>query len=93
MYTHRNISIFVSRISSHHFFYVRLFVFVFVVVLLFASRSIQLHFPPKSCPCCLTAFFLPNAVSAMGPRNTIGHPTQSHKGFKQVPMLSAYGIK
>ena len=94
MYTHRNISIFVSWISSHHFFYVRLFALVFIVVFLFiSSQSIQLHFPIKSCPCCLTAFFLPNAVSAVGPQNTIGHPTQRHEGFKQVPVVSAYGIQ
>ena len=35
---------------------------------------------------------LANAVTRVGPQNEIGHPAYSHKRFKQVPIVSAYGI-
>ena len=61
------------------------------LVLISTSRSIRLHFF-KPFPLFSTALALANAVSRAGPRNQIGHPARSHKRFKQVPVVSAYGI-
>lgn len=35
---------------------------------------------------------LANTVFCVGPPNQIGHPAHSRKLFKQVPLISAYGI-
>ena len=55
------------------------------------SRFIHLDFFQSS-PIFSAALVLVTAVAHVGPQNKVGHPARiSHKRFKQVTLVSAYG--